>query len=560
MASEPTPLGLTPERHQECVRQAALERTTFDQVALAKGYVTEAALLKYFSETLGVPLRESLKGVRVPEAFMKAVPIRFAREFAVVGIEEGPEGMFVATAAPLSADPLDGVARVLGRAVTPLLAPKDAILGLIDASYEHRSEQVGEVIGEIDEQTVLDAAAVADGRDLLDVAHKAPVVKLVDMLLFQARKRRASDLHFQPYNDRLQVRYRIDGILHNVLELPKGIQDAVVSRVKVMAGMDIAEKRLPQDGRATVRVGPHEIDLRVSSLPTSWGERIVLRLLDKGQQLFKLDQLGLDEKQFKAYERLVQSTHGIILVTGPTGSGKTTTLYATLDRLNVTASNVLTLEDPIEYQLEGISQTQVNYAKGLTFDTGLRTILRQDPDIIMVGEIRDLETARMAIQSALTGHLVFSTLHTNDAVSAAARLLDLGIEPYLVSSSLLAVMAQRLIRTLCPHCKEPFIPEEESLKELDLERSALPDGKLWRGKGCDECMRTGYHGRAGIYELLVIDEPLRQTIMQRKGATEIKLLAMARGLKTLRASAAGRVLEGSTTPEEALRVTQMDVF
>jgi len=560
VASEPLPLGLTPERHQECVRQAALERTTFDQVALAKGYVTEVALLKYFSETLCVPLRESLKGARVPEAFMKAVPIRFAREFAVVGIEEGPEGMIVATAAPLSADPLDGVARVLGRAVTPLLAPKEAILGLIDASYEHRSEQVGEVIGEIDEQTVLDAAAVADGRDLLDVAHKAPVVKLVDMLLFQARKRRASDLHFQPYNDRLQVRYRIDGILHNVLELPKGIQDAVVSRVKVMAGMDIAEKRLPQDGRATVRVGPHEIDLRVSSLPTSWGERIVLRLLDKGQQLFKLDQLGLDEKQFKAYERLVQSTHGIILVTGPTGSGKTTTLYATLDRLNVTASNVLTLEDPIEYQLEGISQTQVNYAKGLTFDTGLRTILRQDPDIIMVGEIRDLETARMAIQSALTGHLVFSTLHTNDAVSAAARLLDLGIEPYLVSSSLLAVMAQRLIRTLCPHCREPFIPEDESLKELDLERSALPDGKLWRGKGCDECMRTGYRGRAGIYELLVIDEPLRQTIMQRKGATEIKLLAMARGLKTLRASAAGRVLEGSTTPEEALRVTQTDVF
>jgi type IV pilus assembly protein PilB len=394
----------------------------------------------------------------------------------------------------------------------------------------------------------------------------SPMIRLVDSLIFAGLERRASDIHIESRDNAVVVKYRIDGVLQQAMApLAREFQSNLITRIKVMAELDIAERRVPQDGRFRVRYRGRPIDFRVSIMPSIHGEDAVLRILDKESlhekfRQLRLDVLGISERELKRLRRFIREPYGMVLVTGPTGSGKTTTLYATLDQLNVTASNVLTLEDPIEYQLEGISQTQVNYAKGLTFDTGLRTILRQDPDIIMVGEIRDLETARMAIQSALTGHLVFSTLHTNDAVSAAARLLDLGIEPYLVSSSLLAVMAQRLIRTLCPHCKEPFAPEEESLKELDLERSALPDGKLWRGKGCEECMRTGYRGRAGIYELLVVDEPLRRAIMQRKSSTEIKLLAMARGLRTLRASAAGRVLEGTTTPEEALRVTQMDVF
>ncbi|MHC4713995.1 MAG: GspE/PulE family protein [Planctomycetota bacterium] len=381
----------------------------------------------------------------------------------------------------------------------------------------------------------------------------------MNLILSRALRQRASDVHLQPYEDRLQVRYRIDGILYDRILIPKSVQDAVISRVKVMAGMDIAEKRLPQDGRASIKVADREVDLRISAVPTEFGERIVLRLLDKGSRLYGLEELGLSGADHRRFKKLIEFSHGIVLVTGPTGSGKTTTLYAALQKLNRTEKNVLTIEDPIEYQLRGVSQMQVG-GKGLTFALGLRHVLRQDPDVIMVGEIRDNETARIAVQAALTGHLVFSTLHTNDASGAITRLLDIGVEPYLVASSVISVMAQRLVRLICPHCREGYRPEEEALAEIGLTSADLADGFVYRGTGCAECMDTGYLGRTGLYELLAVDDAVRGGILERQSANAIKADAVRRGLVTLRADGAGKVARGVTTIEEVLRQTQTDAL
>jgi len=369
---------------------------------------------------------------------------------------------------------------------------------------------------------------------------------------------RASDIHIEPFERSLVVRYRIDGVLHEVLQPPKALQARILSRLKVMADLNIAETRLPQDGRISVRVRHREIDIRVSVVPTAFGERMVLRLLDKSAAVFALEDIGFPLPLLPSYHRLIRQAHGIILVTGPTGSGKSTTLYATLQRIKTPELNIITVEDPIEYQLQGVGQMQVNPKIDLTFANGLRSILRQDPDVIMVGEIRDRETAEIAIQASLTGHLVFSTLHTNDAASAVTRLIDMGIEPFLIASSVLAILAQRLVRLICPACHASTVPTQEIVR--DLSRTAeiwiRDGGQFARGAGCEACCDSGYRGRTGIYELLPLDDTIRELIMQRANANMIKAAAIKAGMRTLLQSGSQKVLEGLTTAEEVLRVTQ----
>ena len=425
----------------------------------------------------------------------------------------------------------------------------------IDRVYEGQRADTQQYIDSLDDSLVrIDEPTVRAGDDLLDSAKRGPIIRMVNMILFEAVKAGASDIHIQPSQERVVVRQRIDGVLFDSLEIPKHIQEQVLTRIKVLARMDIAEKRLPQDGRATIFVGQREIDLRIASLPTSHNERIVIRLLDKSARLYRLDELGMANDKLDWFRRLIQLDHGMVLVTGPTGSGKSTTLYASLLEVNTVDLNVLTIEDPIEYQMPGVSQTQTNDKKGMTFAAALRSVLRQDPDIIMVGEIRDHDTATMSVQAALTGHLVFSTLHTNDASGAVTRLVDLGIEPYLVSSSLVAVLAQRLVRTLCTNCRQPDDSDETRQRLLALGQQ--PDsGQLMRANGCDVCRGTGFRGRIGIFELLTVDDPIRSLIQAKSSAAAIRESAVAANLQLLRHDGLAKVMAGVTTVQEILRVS-----
>ena len=539
-----------------------------DEALLSCPYFTEDAVLKLFAEAMGWEYIAEIPANSVPAEFIESVPATYAQHHFLIGIkpEDGNGELTIVLSKPLDANALDNVSKMTGLPVQAAVSTRTAITAVIDVAYEQRSTVIEEVAEELDQQN-LDRLVdeVAGSDDLLDVVNRPPVIRLVNDILFRALQDRASDIHVHPYETKVQIRYRIDGILYDILSLNKNVLSLVVSRIKVMAGMDIAERRLPQDGRCSVRLGQREVDLRISTVPTSYGERSVLRLLDKSKGLFTLNELGMWEDDLEKFDALLHHSHGVIFVTGPTGSGKSTTLYASLNRLNSSEKNVLTIEDPIEYQLGGISQIQVASKKGMTFATALRHVLRQDPDVIMVGEVRDIETARMSIQSSLTGHLVFSTLHTNDSAGAISRLLDLGVEPYLVSSSLIAILAQRLVRRVCPHCKEPAEPSERDLKALGLTNgnvsAALKSGgEFFVGTGCDKCFKTGYRGRTGIYELLLIDEKIQEKIYKRQTAGTIKRIALEAGMKTLRMDGARKVLVGETTISEVLRVTQADVL
>jgi len=504
------------------------------------------------AESMGVGVVTNLES-RAPSAeFVERIPINFARQHGVLGLAGAADGEAMPVVmGDLSAwGQLQVVARFLGRAVEPMLAAPGDVAAAINAAYQQRTGQAQTFIERLDPGTLGEELERLKGHDLLDVASRAPVVKLVSLVLFEAVQARASDVHLQPYEDVLVVRFRIDGVLHNAYRLPRNLQEEIVSRVKVMARMNIAEKRLPQDGRATVQVGDRTIDLRIATLPANFGERVVVRLLDTSTRLYDLRELGMEARELGRFRELIKIDHGLILVTGPTGSGKTTTLYAALQDINSDEKNILTLEDPIEYQLEGISQTQVSEKKGMTFAGGLRSVLRQDPDIIMIGEIRDRETAVMAIQSALTGHLVFSTLHTNDAASAVARLLDLGIEPYLLASSLIGVLAQRLLRRLCPECAQAAPAGDFARLVPDKSEAAVK-----AAAGCASCRQTGYRGRLGIFELLLVDETIRRHIQARATAAEIAIAAASGGMKTLREDGGAKVLHGVTSVDEVLRVT-----
>ncbi len=538
-----------------------------DEALLSCPYFTEDAVLKLFAEALGWEYLPEIPANAVPVEFIESVPATYAQHHFLIGIrsQQGNGDLTIVLSKPLDANALDNVSKMTGLPVQAAVSTRTAITAVIDVAYEQRSTVIEEVAEELDQQN-LDQLVdeVAGSDDLLDVVNRPPVIRLVNDMLFRALQMRASDIHVHPYETKIQIRYRIDGILYDVLSLNRNVLPLVISRIKVMAGMDIAERRLPQDGRCSVRLGQREVDLRISTVPTSFGERAVLRILDKSTGILTLNELGMWDDDLEKFDSLLHRSHGVIFVTGPTGSGKSTTLYASLNRLNSSEKNVLTIEDPIEYQLEGISQIQVASKKGMTFATSLRHVLRQDPDVIMVGEVRDIETASMAIQSSLTGHLVFSTLHTNDAAGAVSRLLDLGVEPYLASSSLIAILAQRLVRRICENCKEPTEPSQRDLKALGLTNGSVSEsidagGEFFVGTGCDKCFKTGYRGRTGIYELLLINEQIQDMIYKRETAGRIKRFALEAGMKTLRMDGARKVLAGATSVSEVLRVTQADV-
>ena len=556
--------GMSPSDVTDCAALAKDSGQSLDRLLVSKGYLNEPQMLKLMARWLAYPFRPDLRDIDVPKHFVDRVPVHFARSFNVVGLEEVNGTVQVATCAPFDLHPIDDVATMIGKEVDVVLAPKAEITALVNRAYKTKADVVDEALTDLeaDEDVISIDTEIEMSDDLLDTSSKAPLVKLVNMIMFQALKMRASDVHIQPYADRLQVRYRIDGVLYDMEAPPKKYQDAVISRVKVMGKMDIAERRLPQDGRATLKMGDSEVDVRISSIPTTHGERIVMRLLDKSARVYRLADIGLDEHNEKILRRFLDFTHGVIFVTGPTGSGKTTTLYAALTEQSTTDKNILTIEDPVEYNLTGISQVQVNSKKGLTFAAGLRSFLRQDPDIMMIGEVRDAETADIAIRAALTGHLVFSTLHTNDAPSAVTRMLDIGVEPYLVASSVLLCVAQRLVRVICPKCRHEIDPDRELIARLEtvnLSLDQFPNRRVTVGKGCDFCFGSGYVDRTALYEMLPIDEPVRVRVMERSGASTIKREAIQRGtLRTLRMDGLNKVLHGVTTLDEVLRVTQKD--
>lgn len=534
-----------------------------DQVLMTAPNFTEDVVLRLFAAALELSYVDEIDARRVPREFIEQVPAPYAQHHYLIGYRpDGDAGrLLIITANPLNASIVDNVSKMLGQPVEAALSTRATITAAIDVAYEQKNTVIEEVAEELDSQNLdrlVDEAQSSE--DLLDVVNRPPVIRLVNDILFRALQMRASDIHIHPFETKIQVRYRIDGILYDTLTLNRNVLSLVISRIKVMAGMDIAERRMPQDGRCSVRIGQREIDLRVSTVPTSYGERAVLRLLDKSSGVLSLEDLGFWEEDKKTFDRMINRSHGVIFVTGPTGSGKSTTLYACLNRIDSTVKNIMTVEDPIEYQLAGISQMQVSPKKGMTFVNALRHILRQDPDVIMVGEVRDNETAAMAIQSSLTGHLVFSTLHTNDAAGAISRLLDFKIEPYLVSSSLVGVLAQRLVRRICPDCRQAYEPPAHELRDLGI---AEIDGKqpmFYMGAGCAKCFDTGYRGRTGIYELMTISEDIREMVYQRQTAGAIKRKALETGMQTLRMDGARKVAAGVTTIAEVLRVTQSDTI
>ncbi len=519
------------------------------------GFIGEEELIKALSEQLGVQY-VSLRNYQVDPKVIKLVPEELARTYQVVPLFAIENDLTVAMANPLDVLAIDALSRATGMKILPVVCSEEEIREAIEHYYG--SSSVAEAIQSLGETSELGG----NGHDeqlseqaLRREAEEGPIVKLVNSILEQAVHEGASDIHIEPMEDRVRVRYRVDGVLHQVHSAPKTAQLALVSRLKILADLNIAERRLPQDGRFRLLMDGRRVDFRVSTLPSTYGEKVVLRILDRKENV-SLEQLGLEPDELQKVRQLLGKAHGIVLVTGPTGSGKTTTLYSALQELDREALNIVTLEDPVEYELEGITQSQVNPKIGLTFANGLRSILRQDPDVVLVGEIRDRETAEIAIHAALTGHLVLSTLHTNDSAGAMTRLIDMGIEPYLVSSSVVGVIAQRLVRKICSNCSEPFQPSETLVTSLGLP----PDGNytFHRGKGCTACKQTGYRGRIGIYEVLLTNDQIRELVLQKAPATAIQAAARKNGMRTLREAGLRKVLQGLTTVEEVLRVTQID--
>lgn len=488
----------------------------------------------------------------------RKVPYTFVKRHLVLPIGESEEAIIVAVNDPLNLEALDDLQVMLGRSIEAVYSPKGLLMEAIRLRYDQKDGAASELLSGLAGQDVLEQeVGELESYDLLDERPgQSAIVRLLNLILSEAIKQGASDIHFEPGEMGLRVRYRIDGVLQDRHAPSQEHQAQLLTRIKVMAQMDIAEHRLPQDGRIKLKMGGRDIDFRVSTVPVVHGERIVLRILDKGNVVLGLEQVGMPEDTYALFRKLVRLPEGIVLVTGPTGSGKTTTLYSAISEINSDEINVMTIEDPVEYKLKGIAQIGVRPKIDLTFSAGLRHILRQDPDVIMVGEIRDVETAEIAIQAALTGHLVLSTLHTNDAPSALTRLVDMGIEPYLLSSTVVGVLAQRLVRTICPDCKEVYAPTAEELADIGLNIERIPDGRVFRGKGCRACFGSGYRGRHGIYELMPVDGPIKQQLVRSADAVELRRLAMKRGLESLRDAGAHLVCRGESTIAEVLRVTR----
>ena len=556
---------LTPQQVEELMEQQKKEGTRFIKLVLDKAYVSEQDMTVCMGRVLNVP-PINLSRISIPPEIADLIPRELAQNHKIVPISRLENKLFVAMADPLNVLAMDDVKRITKLDVAPLIASEKAILDKLTSLDAAKSGSMEDIIQDAQKQagadeetesveTVKETVEEVNLDQLAASSEEAPVIKLANLIIVQAVKDRASDVHIEPFEKTMRLRYRIDGVLVDATPPPKQLQLALASRFKIMASLDIAERRLPQDGRMRVRVGGKDYDIRVSILPTVHGEKIVLRILDKSNLSANLDKLGLDPDTFQQFKAAVDAPHGLILVTGPTGSGKTTTLYSALNELNNPIYNIITVEDPVEFQIPGINQVPVKKEIGLTFANALRSILRQDPDIIMIGEIRDTETAEIAIEAALTGHQVLSTMHCNDAPGAIARLDDMGIAPFLISSSVILSCAQRLMRRICSHCKEPVTYPPKMFQDLNIDPSLFEGVTLYRGRGCDRCKGSGYLGRLAIIEAMTVTDEIRKLIISRANTREMAKVAIGQGMKTLRMVALDRAREGVSTLEQVLLLT-----
>lgn len=551
---------LLPEQLEEALTLQKKDGGRLLKVLQDKKYVTEEDMMISVGRCLGTP-PVNLPRLRIPPETMQIISKEMAHNYKLVPVAKIGNRLFVAMADPMNVIALDDLRQATKLNIVPMISTEKAVTDCLNNIHAQMKGSMEEILRETD---VPDLELTKDGDEeinldkLVESSEEGPVIKIVNLLLLQAIKDRASDIHIEPFEKKVRIRYRVDGVLYDSTAPPKFMQQSISSRIKIMANLDIAERRLPQDGRFRIKIAGREIDLRVSILPTVYGEKIVMRVLDKGCLASSLDSLGMDEFTQSKFRDAIDQPHGMILVTGPTGSGKTTTLYSVLQELNSPEYNIVTVEDPVEYQLMGINQMQVKPEIGLTFAGGLRSILRQDPDIVMVGEIRDNETADIAVKAALTGHQVLSTLHTNDAAGAIARLIDMGIEPFLVASSILMTCAQRLVRRICPHCKEGVVAPKPLLERLGIKPEAGEKIEFFRGRGCERCKKTGFLGRAAIIEALRVSEQIRKLIVNEAKADDIKRAALAEGMKTLRMVGIMKAREGVTSLEEVFRTTAAD--
>ena len=530
------------------------KRLSFVDTLIESGIVNEYNILETLSSIYLIPFIKKISMENNQHDFTEKISIKFLKKFCIVPLEKDKKIPAIALHDPSNMSPIDDIISILNFNKYELfITPKNEILSAINTFYNTTGSAM-QLVEDMEGNGSSIIQEIEQTKDLLDDTSDAPVIRLVNHIISQSAKANASDVHIEPFQDNIIIRYRIDGILYNLLSPPRWIQPFLVSRIKVMSNMDIAEKRIPQDGRFDVRIGDQEIDIRVSTVPTSFGERLVMRLLNKSRNFLELTQFGMEEKQLAVINNLIRQNSGILLVTGPTGSGKTTTLYAALSAINSSDKNIITIEDPVEYNLKGIGQIQVNRKIGVTFAKGLRSIVRQDPDVILVGEIRDLETSKIAIQSALTGHLVFSTLHTNDSAGAVTRLVELGVEPYLITSSVKAVIAQRLIRILCDNCKKEYLLDTIEIKNLNISKK-FKDKTVYKANGCLKCFDTGYIGRQAIFEIIEINDELKAAILKTSDSNKIKKIALKNGMSTLRDNCIKKLLNGTTSLKEVLRVT-----
>ncbi|MCB9506096.1 MAG: type II secretion system ATPase GspE [Myxococcales bacterium] len=558
-------LGLTGGREVEEARKLQQTRPgRLGELLVDAGAVTPAGVAKALAQQLDLDLAESIDIEQIDLDLLDYVPLAYARARRMLPLRRVGDTLRLAVVDPLDHVGLDHIGQLMAVEVEPVVAAPQTVFDALNLAYD-RHDRLKGTYGDMLDDGRRDEVVDPGFEDVVDLLgsggdDEAPVIQFVNTTFVRAARDRVSDIHIEPFETGVRVRFRVDGVLTEVTEVPQRFLSSIVARIKIMAGLNIAEKRLPQDGRIRIKLAGKDIDIRVATAPTAHGERVTMRLLDKSAVALDLAAIGMDRPTLDQVEDLITRPYGIVLVTGPTGSGKTTTLYSCLARINKPELNILTVEDPIEYQLDGISQVAVNPKIQLTFASGLRSFLRHDPDVIMVGEIRDTETAEIAIQASLTGHLVFSTIHTNDAAGAFTRLIDMGIEPFLVASSLLANMAQRLVRRLCRDCREAYVPTDRELGQLELTRAELESagGILYRPTGCEECNHRGYRGRSGIYELLPVSNEVRQLVMARADAGTIRRQAVAEGMRTLRRFGGLKVLEGVTSIEEVLRVTQQE--
>lgn len=548
---------ITTQQLIECQNEAENTGISVEQCAIEKKYTTPVAIAKAYAEYASLPFVESITEKMADLGVLAKVPLHFLRDNEVIPIVIDDQ-LTVVTADPFQFQPLDEVNMLLGGGAQYAVAPRIAIVGAINRYYP--LEGAERMIKELEEEELPKEVAFEEieEKDIFAMATEAPIIKLVNNILFQAVKRNASDIHIEPLEKEVRVRYRIDGVLNTIMTPPKRIQGSLISRIKIMAHLDIAEKRIPQDGRIAIKVADKPIDIRVSILPVTHGERVVMRLLDKSKTFAKLPDMGFSERDFKVLEANISRPNGIIYITGPTGSGKTSTLYSILNELNKPNVNIITVEDPVEYQLAGLGQVPVREKVGLTFAAALRSILRQDPDIIMIGETRDQETAQIAVQAALTGHLVLSTLHTNSAPAAITRLIDMGVEPFLIASSVVMVMAQRLVRRLCTHCKKVYKPNFDLLAKMGLTQKEADKITFYEPIGCDECSQVGYKGRLPIFEIMEMTPAVAKLTMDRAETGLIQDAALKDGMKMLIKDGLRRIEDGLTTIDEVLAVAVVE--